>query len=109
MCKMRLSVIINQCILIFSIIMLFVGTMIWYTGFHNVDLCHNEKVIENEFNRQLLNRGQAWKYTLTEQYSEGKWTLDECYVFGLTQLRGGFFLTVGAAFIVGYMLRARRT
>jgi len=63
----------------------------FWVGFHNVDVCHNEGMIALEQNIEII------EITLDGEI----WTLQDCYLSGLGDIRQGFFNSIFAVFFIG--------
>ena len=88
-------------LMLFFFLMSIWGMDIFSKGFHNTDLCHNEKIFSYIFQTTI------WETTLEGEII----SLDDCYIRGLNQLRMGFFIFGASAFLAGtfygYLLRGK--
>ena len=70
------------------------SSSLFWVGFHNVDICHNEEIISLTFDLHIK-----------EQKLDGEiWSLDDCYIIGLKQIIKGFFLSTFSIFMFGFAL-----
>ena len=116
--KESLNKTIGECILIISLAILLTGIHIFWVGFHNLDLCHNEISLENQINEDLDELGFDGDYSILEKkvfdgdYSilekkvfDGEvWSLDDCYLLGLRGIIEGFYISIVGAFMLGYII-----
>ena len=89
---------------IFFITFLLYGIMIFATGFHNIDICHNDKVMECMVNTDLREYYYYTNYTLSvaELNTDGGIdSLSDCYVRGLKQIVEGLEFSILGAFLFG--------
>lgn len=95
---MSLKQVYNTIFLFIAIILCFIVGIIsisgFYTGFHNLDLCHNEMWISNNINVTLYEMGLDYDVT----------TLDKCYVDGLKAMHYNFYLFGYFGLIFGLIL-----
>jgi len=89
-----LNLTLNLFIFILSVGLIFSGTMMFYTGYHNYDLGHNMRYLESEFNTELVD------YYEIDQVMTSK----ELIITGVDYMRKGFLLAIIGAFLYGYML-----
>jgi len=93
--KEFLNLTLNIFIFILSVGLIFSGTMMFYTGYHNYDLGHNMRYLESEFNTELVD------YYEIDQVMTSK----ELIITGVDYMRNGFLLAIIGAFLYGYMLK----
>lgn len=72
------------------------GIQLFWIGFHNIDVCHNEKVIALTLDVDIKE---------TKIDSGELWSLDDCYLSGLKTLIYGFYVSMLGSFLVGYLLK----
>jgi len=85
----------NYFYIIISLIILIFGISVFWTGFHNVDICHNERII-----------GLKTGYELKERtLNKGIWSLSDCYLTGLDMLSKGLYISLVGVFGIGFFIR----
>jgi len=80
--------------LIFTIYCLIFAIDLFWTGFHNVDICHNEAMISE------INDLDISEITLAGNF----WDLQSCYLHGLKQIRWGLFGSIIFSISLGISL-----
>ena len=78
-----------------SLFFLVFGMYAFFIGFHNIDLCRNEKILSYECDLEIMettNKGTVWD-------------LDTCYVHGLRQIIKGFFISITSSFFLAYFFK----
>ena len=81
-----------------SLIFLVYYANIFAAGYHNIDICHNEKVLSLEKNLGLEE----------VRLDGGVWSLDDCYLYGLGQVILGFNYSLLASFMLGVFVCLKR-
>ena len=81
-----------------AITLLAIGIDVFWTGYHNVDICSNEELLSCQMDVEIKE--------LRVPNGE-EWSLTECYLRGLYQLRKGLFISLIGVFCVGFLLDAR--
>ena len=91
-----------------GLFILIYGVHVYWVGFHNVDICHNEKAIENQLNDYFEEKDIGVFGTLSEiVISEGEmqiWGLENCYISGMHQLQVGFYTAITGAVLIGLFI-----
>ena len=100
--KKSIKVIIEFSFLI-SLAILIYGTNVFWIGFHNLDICHNEMVIQNMVNKKF-NKLNVSDFIIreTKVYDGEIWSLNDCYRNGLKGIVQGFYISIVGAFLVSY-------
>lgn len=77
--KKNLNEIIGESVFLISLGILLVGIHIFWVGFHNVDLCHNEISLENQINKDLDELAININYEISEKkvFNEEVWSLSD--------------------------------
>jgi len=81
-------------ILVLAIAILIFGVKLFYIGYHNVDLGHNMRYLEQRFNTIMLDRYDINK-TMTPS---------EMVIIGNQQQEKGFLMSVCSIFIIGLII-----
>lgn len=95
-----------EVVLKFILVLLMIhGVYLFMAGFHNVDTCHNEKILEQNFNIYLRMIGDSGVWDISEIRSDGvEWSLSDCYRTGLNQMIQAFFGTLVMSIAFGMLL-----
>lgn len=81
----------KKIIIVSCFLFLMLSIFLFWTGFHNVDICVNEMNIEDNFNINLSEL----------KISENVWSLTDCYLDGLIKLVIGFHMGIVSVFLLG--------
>ena len=99
--KGKISQLIRLHLFWLSFLGIIFGLYIFHTGFHNVDICHNEALISKDINLEI-----------TEIALDGsEWDLTTCYLIGLKQTLIGVYailissISFGAGLVELFELR----
>ena len=92
----------NIYIGIISVIILVIGLNVFWVGFHNLDLCHNEMTIQSEINTKFdsLNVGRLIIKEM-RVYDKEVWSLGDCYLAGLKGIIQGLYISLAGMFLLG--------
>ncbi len=96
------------CIEVVALIILIYGLNVFWIGFHNVDLCHNEMIIQDIVNKKF-NKLNVSNFIIreTKVYDGEIWGLSDCYRLGLKGMIQGFYISIVGAFILGLFWRMK--
>lgn len=96
---------LDEVVLVLGIALLLLGNFFFWRGFHNLDIAHNEEIIEYQINNKLLGEGVNLSFTLTEYGLDGSLNkLVSVYLGGLKNIIKGLYTSIASAFLIGYYL-----
>ncbi len=99
--KKLMKIIIEFSFLI-SLLILIYGLNLFWVGFHNVDICHNEIVIQNMLSESLRSINKSFIIQEQKVFDGSIWSLSDCYLLGLKGIIEGFYVSIVGAFLLGY-------
>lgn len=93
--KQELKISIFILIFICSIFMLLYSGMLFYSGFHSLDLAQNMKYMECEFNVSIMDLHS--NYNIYDK--------EYMYIKGFNNMRAAFFIAIYCSFVIGSSLQ----
>lgn len=82
------------------------GNMMFFIGFHGVDLCRNELNIEHDINNYMENHGYLDRFSISETTGWGvEMGLSRCHVVSATIMLISFVFSILSAFFLGGYLK----
>lgn len=92
----------TPAIFLYAIIVTIASVGMFMTGFHNMDLCHNEMNLEHIMNKELQKHNIQEPLDILEVTMQAEtWQLSDCYIAGLRQLFLGFIGALIGIFVLG--------
>ena len=89
---MKKAEIIHKMILILYIVIFSLSFYVLSLGLHNIDVGHNMKWVENEFNTTIIDKGVYGNV----------FTSESAYSTGMQQVLIAFWVAVFSSFVLGY-------
>lgn len=92
---------INSFSFLISLAILIYGVNVFWIGFHNIDLCHNEISIQNQLSEDLRSINKSFIIVEKRVFDGEIWSLKDCYLNGLKGIIEGFYISLIGAFLLG--------
>lgn len=92
--------------LIYAFMIILLGTILFWAGRNNNDVCRNELKIESMINRLLQENNISWRYTISETNHVGhKISLNKCHSNSLLYLQLGSLIMLFGGVYFGINLQ----